>query len=584
MPGTRNGTPPADAASLLERRLGDPEDPATMLSYARVLDADRHETFPADPCGLLDLWGLPDHYVPAEHGGQLTDYQQLAALVRTVAGRDLTTAVVHTGTFFGSACVWASGDDEAARRLAALVREGHSVALALSERHHDDDPITTDVTAWPVADGFLLNGEKALVPGAARARVLCLLARTGPDSGPRAYSVLLVDKRTLSGGRCVEAARTPTEGVRGADLSGVLFTDVVAPAGSLVGAQGQGGEIVLKGLQLVRGITPALSAGAAGNALHLALSAIRESSGPLPGALADVPLTRRILGECAADLLAVDALATVTARSVHLLPRELSVTSAAAAYLVPAVVGEVLARLVGLFPQRTGAPALEMLRKAERDHRTVRVLGGSDTAHLYALAAAFRHLARRAGARGAGVDPAVYDPGAPLPPPRPGDLALVPRDGSALLAALPGLARELAETAATTPALAGAARVAQELGGRAERLRAALPPAVHTLSRLPAASAEQARQVAVCLAASACLGMWRHAPVLEGRWPDGLWLEPALRRLLRRLGGADTDMVQDGPGSGGRGFDALADRVADLWAHDGAPCALVPPAGVEGAA
>ncbi|MFE4016776.1 acyl-CoA dehydrogenase [Streptomyces sp. NPDC059101] len=593
-PPDEDTAPRRTPAERLESYLGDPEDPAGMLSYARAAAADATETFPAEACALLDLWGLPDHYVPAEHGGRLRSYQELLGLVRTLARRDLTVAVAHAKTFLGSVCVWVSGDRAAARRLADRVHAGDAVALGLTERYHGSDLMAGEVTAWPVAAGYLLNGEKWLINNATRARLVCLLARTGPDPGPRAFSILLADKRDLPAAAYRELPKVPTHGIRGADISGITFDDAVLPAHSLVGETGAGAEIVLKSLQISRTLCPALSLGAADQGLRLAVRFTRERR--LYGrTLAELPLTRRTLGEIYADLLAMEALSTVAARSIHLLPQELSLTSAVAKYLVPTVVDDVLTRLGGLLGARsylTAEFADGRFQKTERDHRIVAVFDGNTMVNLYGLISQFRALARHHPATPDRLpDPALYDPDAPLPPARLADLALISRHGSSILGALPDHTAALTAAAAADPALAGAARAAHRLTARAARLLTALPKAAHTVTGTPPESFDRAAALALCTAGAACLGVWRHAPRIGRHWPAATWLEPALHRLLARLDATGPTGPTD-PATGDRTatraaaddavFGPLTDRLTDQYLR-GEVFSLLPSTTAEGA-
>ena len=105
-------------ADELDRLLGDPADPGTLFSYARCARLDGKEQFPAEICRELDALGLPCHYVPAEHGGALTRYDELTRIMRVVARRDLTVAIGHGKTFLGGACTWVAGTPEQAAMLA----------------------------------------------------------------------------------------------------------------------------------------------------------------------------------------------------------------------------------------------------------------------------------------------------------------------------------------------------------------------------------------------------------------------------------------------------------------------------------
>ncbi|MFD9129391.1 acyl-CoA dehydrogenase family protein, partial [Kitasatospora sp. NPDC059571] len=232
--------PAWELGARLDAALGDPADPATAAGYREAVRADHAEEFPADACAALRHWGLADYYVPAEHGGALTSYDQLQQLIRTVARRDLTAAIGHGKTFLGTVCVWVGADPALARRVGALVRGGELVSLGLTERTHGSDLMAGEVAADRDGDGYRLTGEKWLINNATRGRLLCLLARTAPEGGPRGFTVLLVDKEHLPGAayRCLPKVRT--HGIRGADISGIAYRDAPVGADAVVGAEGGG--------------------------------------------------------------------------------------------------------------------------------------------------------------------------------------------------------------------------------------------------------------------------------------------------------------------------------------------------------
>ncbi|GAA3233873.1 hypothetical protein GCM10020256_50320 [Streptomyces thermocoprophilus] len=137
--------PPYRLAGELDAFLGDPADPSETFSYARCVELDEKEEFPAAICHRLEEWGLADHYVPVRAGGRLRDYEQLLQLIRTVARRDLTVAIGHGKTYLGGVCVWIAGSDEQAARLGADIRAGVPVSLGLTERAHGSDLLAGEV-------------------------------------------------------------------------------------------------------------------------------------------------------------------------------------------------------------------------------------------------------------------------------------------------------------------------------------------------------------------------------------------------------------------------------------------------------
>jgi alkylation response protein AidB-like acyl-CoA dehydrogenase len=567
-------------AERIEADLGDPGDPGTVFSYANCVDLDEREEFPAEICRGLDAWGVPDYYIPAEYGGRLDDYEQLAQLIRALARRDLTVAVGHGKTYLGAVCVWVAGSRQQAERLGADIRSGVPVSLGLTERGHGSDLMAGEVRAAPDGcGGFRLSGEKWLINNATRGSVLTLLARTDPAGGPRGFSLLLVDKRTLPADsyRCL--AKVPTLGIRGADISGIAFDRAAVPAGALIGAPGGGIETVLKALQLTRTLCAALSLGAADHALGLVLDFTRARS--LYGrTLIELPRTRATLASAAADLLIAEALCIVACRAVHTLTGELSVVSAVAKYLIPTETDAVIARLAGQLGARAflkDVYARGMFQKIDRDHRIVGLFDGNTLVNLNSLINQFRPLGR-AHQRGLG-DPAgaaaAFDLGRALPPVDPSRLSLAAR-GSSVIGALPRSLAELRAAAADDPGLRPALAAAERLADAVDLLHADLAHSRFPVAALPPEAFETARRYTLCFAAAACLGLWAHnrRARRDGLWRDGVWLRAALDRLLERLG-------EPAPGDQAA-YDHVLDRLCA--ARDGGELFSLLPLAVPGRA
>ncbi|KRV47772.1 hypothetical protein AQ490_05200 [Wenjunlia vitaminophila] len=571
------GAPELSSVERLERFLGDPWDPGQKVRYARGPVAAPL----ADACAHLDAWGLHRYYVPVEHGGELTSLQELFDLVRTVARRDPAAAVTHARTLLGAAGVWVAGDRDQARHLGSLVTAGETVVLGGPERQHIGDLLTGEVTARRNRRGYRLDGERWLLDNAAGGRLMCLLARTVPHGGPRGFSLLLVDQRDLDPATFRHLPEVPAVGLRGAGTSGVAFHRAVVDRAARIGAEGQGVEVLLKVLQVVRTISPAVCLGTADRALRLAvrMASEREAYGSSPYGH---PLTRRVLGEAYADLLAMEALGAVAARSAHLAPGELSVTSAAVRSLLPAVVDGVLARLRELFTPRSlpfGTRLTCPFDQMGRDHRVVTALDGA-TAGCHALVSQFRALARHhAQACERQVPAGVFDLGAPLPPVPWAELNLVARNGSGLLGTLPESAQVLRRAAQTAPELAAPARLAARFAAAVDSLPDTLPRTPRTAAGLTPKDEDAAHRYALLLAAAACLGVWCHAGEVNRAWPDGLWLHAVLCRLYARLKPGDRPFLAvASPWGSGRDeelFERMSQRLA-LQCQAGEALSLLP--------
>ncbi|QNS06056.1 acyl-CoA dehydrogenase family protein [Streptomyces xanthii] len=542
--------PPYRLAGELDRFLGDPDDPQVTFSYARTVALDDAEEFPADICRRLQEWGLSDYYVPVEHGGALTDYEQLLQLIRVVARRDLTTAIGHGKTYLGGVCVWVAGDGEQAQRLGADIRAGVPVSLGLTERAHGSDLLAGEVrgeVSEQLPDGgWLVSGEKWLINNATRGSLLSLLTRTDPAGGPRGFSVLLVDKRELDEGTYRHLPKVHTHGIRGADISGIAFDGAKVPAGALVGAEGGGVETVIKALQLTRTMCAALSLGAGDHGLRIALD-FAERRELYGRKLIDLPKARRTLGEAAADVLLHEALALFASRAVHTQTAEMSLTAAVTKYLLPTGTEEVLTELTRLLGARAflkEVHAQGRFQKLERDHRIVGLFDGNTLVNLNSLVNQFRSLARgyrRATGDTAGAA-AACDLGLPLPPLDPANLSVIARRGSGVTLGLGGAVADLEQRAAENPALAPALDAARRLLAATDAVHEEMAAHQDVLTDVPPAAFETARRYALCYAGAACVGLWTGSadrladdPAVGALWRDGLWLRGALERLLARL-------------------------------------------------
>ncbi|WP_328916602.1 MULTISPECIES: acyl-CoA dehydrogenase family protein [unclassified Streptomyces] len=538
---------PYRLAEQLEWDLGDPKEPGTLFSHAHSLALDEQEEFPAALCALLDELGLHEFYVPVAHGGRLTDYEQLVQLMRTVARRDLTVAIAHGKTYLGAVCVWVDGSAEQCRRLGEAIASRLPVCLALTERAHGSDLLAGDVVAEPdAAAGYLVSGEKWLINNATRGSLLSVLSRTDPAGGPRGYSVLLVDKRTLPADTYRHLDKVRTHGIRGADISGIAFDRAPVPTDAVVGEVGGGLETVLKALQLTRTMCVALSLGAADHALALGYDFAAER-GLYGRSLIDLPQARRTLAESTADVLADEALALVVARAVQTVPAELSVIAAVTKYLVPTrteAVVTAMTRLLGARAFLKVVYAGGRFQKVDRDHRIVGLFDGNTLVNLNSLISQFRVLVR-AHERGTGdVRGAVaaFRLTAPLPPVALDRLSLISRHGSGVLAALPGCVEQLRRVAARNPAVEPALRAAERLLAVVDQVHAEMAELQESQTEVPPAAFETARRFTLCFAAAACVGLWTHSRVdaeagaTARLWRDALWLRAALARLLTALG------------------------------------------------
>ncbi|MGW2515228.1 acyl-CoA dehydrogenase family protein [Streptomyces scopuliridis] len=527
-------------------RPGGPFDPALLTAH------DEAESFPVEACAALDRWGLPGAYVPDRSRGRTVRLEDIHALLRTVASRDVTVAVAHGKTFLGAASVWATGDTDSADLLARHVRAGEAVAWGLTEPGGGSDLLAGELTARRRGSGWLLSGSKWPVNNATRGRFVSVLARTDPAGGPRGFSLFLVDKQTTGPGTVRHLPKLPTHGIRGADISGVEFQDARVPAHALVGTIGGGLELVLNSLQLTRIACVALSLGAGEHALRIIRDFLGERR--LYGRLLrELPHARDVAGRAVARQLLAEAVSFTAARAAHEAPEELGLVSAITKAFVPTLVHDQLVLIGDLLGARsflTEVPGHGGFAKIERDHRIVCIFDGSTWVNRSALASTLPVLrsGRRTGAPAHTWMNEHHEP-TPLDP---GRLRILAREDPVLADLGDLVARFVTDAPDGTHHLA--ARLLDAYTELRERI-ASLRPATGSPGT-PAMRLAEAYEW--CFAGAAALALWTANPQRHhhGPWRDGLWLRGALTLVLEGLGTPPPDATA--------AFGLLGDQLASF--------------------
>jgi len=528
MPGIEPAPERLDRPSVaaFEAFLGDPDEPGAVISTERSIELDEASAFPADIVDAVDAWGLQRAYVPEAHGGGLGDVFVPMMMIRRLAGRDLTVAVAHGKTFLGAVGAWIAGGPIAGD-MAELVLAGDPVSWGLTEQGRGSD-LSNTATAARIGGDIRITGAKWPINNATRGRAMTVLARTSDQPGPRALSLVLVDKQRVDAGTLSYRPKVATHGIRGADISGLELRGAVVEDDRLVGAPGHGLEIVLKSLQLTRPLTTALSLGAADHAVAVAtgFAANRRLFGR---SLAGLPAARATLGTAIADSLLAEAVMYAGARGAHRMPEEMSLVSALVKFLVPDTVDLMfrdLTPFVGARSQLLGIAGAGAFQKAARDNRVVGIFDGNSVVNLNMIINEFPSIARETepvDVVGVVADFAFDAHDGWVDTSR---LRLVTKRGSRVLRSLPGLADLLGTRAAAEPAR----RIAAEL----DRLVVAAGSAPRE-SAPSAASFDLAERIALCFGAACAIATDLASPQ-AGSAPSEVRLTAVLERLAVRLG------------------------------------------------
>lgn len=555
------GVPPQyRAAESLEQHLGDPLESSLPTSFHAAVRNDDAEVYPDAFLAELHAWGMHELSVPAEYGGRLRSLEEMFALARCIARRDLTAAIAHGVCFLAGIPIWQLGTEAQRRRLAELLLEKAKLGFAASERNHGHDLLATETRADATPDGFRLSGEKWCFGNARKSVAFSLLARTSDEHGPRSLSMFFVDKRHFRDGNHAYTDKLKTLGLRGHDLSGVRLDGCEVPADALVGSLGAGLEIVTKSIQLTRTLCGGLSLGAADTALRCAVDFARARR--LFGqAVADIPHARAVLADAFIDMLVADCVTTTAVRAWHVATDQSAVWSAVTKYFAPVTLEAMVSDVSVVYGSRFFLREVHyggIFQKVYRDIPIIKVFETNTTNQLHTLGLQLRQLTRpetdpeRLQALRARRE-ALFDLGAPIE--RffdPWKASLYTHGDDDAVRGLPFAIEELealrARGDASSEVVERVTAAARTLVGRLEELAALEKEHRRKGDKSPEVF-ELSRRFCLLHAAAASLQLWlKSRDVLGGFFADGKWLVLALEKLLTERpiarGGYDARWVE----------------------------------------
>ena len=231
----------------------------TVNKFATDEIAPRAATIEAENLFPHDLWrkfgdlGVLGLTVSEEYGGA-----QLGYLAHMVAMEEISRASAAVGLSFGAhsnLCVnqlHRNGSAvQKAKYLPKLVSGEHVGALAMSEPNAGSDVVSMKLRAERKGDRYVLNGSKMWITNGGEADTLVVYAKTAPDAGPKGITAFIIEKgfKGLSFGTKLDKL-----GMRGSNTYPVFFEDCEVPAENVLGKVGDGGRVLMSGLDYERAV------------------------------------------------------------------------------------------------------------------------------------------------------------------------------------------------------------------------------------------------------------------------------------------------------------------------------------------
>jgi isovaleryl-CoA dehydrogenase len=217
----------------------------------RADEIDRSNKFPRELWPEMGALGLHGITVEEEWGGSGMGY-----LAHCVAMEEISRASASVGLSYGAhsnLCVnqlRRNGNDAQRRKyLPKLISGEHVGALAMSEPGAGSDVVSMRTRADKKGDRYVLNGSKMWITNGPVADTLVVYAKTDRTAGARGITAFVIEKGMKG---FAPAQKLDKLGMRGSDTSELVFTDCEVPAENVLGAVGNGVNVLMSGLDYER--------------------------------------------------------------------------------------------------------------------------------------------------------------------------------------------------------------------------------------------------------------------------------------------------------------------------------------------
>jgi len=217
----------------------------------RADQIDRDNVFPRDLWPEMGALGLHGITVEEEFGGSGLGY-----LHHCVAMEEVSRASAAVGLSYGAhsnLCVnqlRRNGTAEQKRTyLPKLISGEHVGALAMSEPGAGSDVVSMRTRADKKGDRYILNGSKMWITNGPVADTLVIYAKTDRTAGARGITAFIVEKDFKG---FAPAQKLDKLGMRGSDTSELVLTDCEVPEENVLGAVGNGVNVLMSGLDYER--------------------------------------------------------------------------------------------------------------------------------------------------------------------------------------------------------------------------------------------------------------------------------------------------------------------------------------------
>ena len=238
-------------------------------------EIDRDERFPAESWKRAAELGILGITAPEEFGGAGLGVMEMAIVAEELSRVCVSTAatLLHQSCLVIDNVVRNATDEQKRQYLPGLCSGETIGCLAMTEPGAGSDVVSMSLRAEKHGREYLLNGSKVFITNGPDATLALVYVRTNPDDRRGGISLLAVDYPSpgFTKGRKFEKM-----GWRGSPTGELIFQDCRVPRDHVVGAENNGMNVLMSGLNSERVILGASALGLAQGALDVSLQYSKE--------------------------------------------------------------------------------------------------------------------------------------------------------------------------------------------------------------------------------------------------------------------------------------------------------------------
>lgn len=270
---------------------------------------DREHHFPVETLQQAGELGFCALYTPADAGGLGLSRLDASLIFERLAMGCTSTAAFLTIHNMVTWMIASTAEKAVWEQWREGMISGRLLgSYCLTEPNAGSDAASLKTRAKKVGDHYELTGSKMFISGAGSTQVLVVMARTGGD-GPGGISAFALDASSPG----IEYGRPEDKmGWHSQPTRSVTFDGVRVPASQLLGREGEGFKLAMKGLDGGRINIASCSLGTAQQALNLARNYLQERS-QFGRKLAEFQALQFTLADMATELVAARQLVRLAA-------------------------------------------------------------------------------------------------------------------------------------------------------------------------------------------------------------------------------------------------------------------------------